>query len=250
MTIDKNWTILHKNSIEFWNGLQTFLSRCKDHLNFESKCRCPCCKCNNVEFGTIESLERHIHSNGFSRAYRIWIYHGEPRVSTTVPSLPQTTDEMRDALNHVLQENIRNNHDAEGPSDTNVDLDDLFTLANTDLYPGCDWMSSLDFLAKISHMKAMNHWTDISIEKLLELLRFAFPKDNKLPKSHYEAKKLMKMVRLGYESIHACKNDCCLFWKENKDMQTCPICHESRWKNKDTKGLKVANKVLCCVTFL
>ena len=105
-------------------------------------------------------------------------------------------------------------------------------------------MSSLDFLEKISHMKTMNHWTDTSFDQLLELLIFAFPKDNKLPKSHYEAKKLMKKVGLGYESIHACKNDCCLFWKENKDMQTCPICHESRWKYKDTKGLKVANKVL------
>ena len=54
----------------------------------------------------------------------------------------------------------------------------------------------------------------------------------------------MKKVDLGYESIHACKNDCCFFWKENKDMQSCPICHESRWKDKDSKGMKVANKVL------
>ncbi|KAJ9566496.1 hypothetical protein OSB04_002462 [Centaurea solstitialis] len=71
---------------------------------------------------------------------------------------------MREALNDVLQETIGNNHDTstnetnnepvEGPSATNVDLDELFLLANTELYPGCDWISSLDFLAKISHMKA------------------------------------------------------------------------------------------------
>ncbi|KAJ9566494.1 LOW QUALITY PROTEIN: hypothetical protein OSB04_002460 [Centaurea solstitialis] len=28
-------------------------------------------------------------------------------------------------------------------------------------------------------------------------------------------------------------------------MQSCQLCHESRWKDKYTKGLKVANKVLC-----
>ena len=134
MKIDKSWTLLHKNSIGFWIGLQTFLSRCNDYLNFESKCRFPCRKCNNVEFGAIESLERRIHSNRFSKVYKTWYYHGEPIVSTTLPCLPQTTDEMRDALNDVFQENIGNDHDAntddtnneppQGPSATNVDLDD------------------------------------------------------------------------------------------------------------------------------
>ena len=93
-------------------------------------------------------------------------------------------------------------------------------------------------------MKVMNKWTDSSFDQLLEFLRSAFPKDNKFLSSHYEAKKIMKKIGLGYESIHVCKNDCCLFWKENKDLQSCPICDVSRWKDKDTTGNKVANKVL------
>lgn len=167
MTIDKSWTLLHKNSDGFWNGLQAFLLRCKDHLNFESKCRCPCNRCNNVEWGTINSLEAHIHSHGFSRAYKTWIHHGEPyAVPARVQHIPSTICQMRDALNDVVWENTGNEHHTdnednsneptEGPSSTNVDLDELFTLADTPLYPGCDWMSSLDFLAKILHMKVMN----------------------------------------------------------------------------------------------
>ncbi|GKF97417.1 hypothetical protein Tco_0293238, partial [Tanacetum coccineum] len=55
----------------------------------------------------------------------------------------------------------------------------------------------------------------------------------------------MKKVGLGYESIDACINDCCLFWgKKNKDEQIGPTCKASRWKNKDTTGKKVPNKVL------
>ncbi|WVZ49340.1 hypothetical protein U9M48_000708 [Paspalum notatum var. saurae] len=45
--------------------------------------------------------------------------------------------------------------------------------------------------------------------------------------------KIQKVVRdlgLDYQKIHACVNDCVLFQKEYKDMDTCPKCSESRWK--------------------
>ena len=51
-------------------------------------------------------------------------------------------------------------------------------------------------------------------------------------------------IGLGYEAIHVCKNDCALFWKEYKSWQHCPTCKESRWVDKNTKGKKVAHKVL------
>ncbi|KAD5318009.1 hypothetical protein E3N88_17955 [Mikania micrantha] len=54
----------------------------------------------------------------------------------------------------------------------------------------------------------------------------------------------MRKIGLGYQSIHACINDCALFWKENSRMQNCPVCNESRWVDNNTKGKKVAQKVL------
>nr|XP_043615861.1 uncharacterized protein LOC122587759 [Erigeron canadensis] len=243
MTIDKSWIAKNKNSTEFWNGLQSFLVRCRDHLNSEGRCRCPCRNCINVEFGTIDEIERHIHSKGFCRAYQTWVHHGEsfemPRTNTW----------------ENIQENTANEHNAnngdnsnqstrQGESSQNADLTELFSLADTELYPDCDSMSSLDFVAKISHMKAINHWTDSSFDQLLEFFKFVLPKENKVPKSQYEAKKLMNKVGLGYQSIHACKNDCCLFWKHNEKEEKCPRCKESRWKENKTKGKKVPNKVL------
>ncbi|GKF10816.1 hypothetical protein Tco_0048742 [Tanacetum coccineum] len=53
------------------------------------------------------------------------------------------------------------------------------------------------------------------------------------------------MIGLGYESIHACVNDCFLFWAEdNKDKQFCTVCNTSRWKDNNTTGKKVPKKVL------
>lgn len=44
---------------------------------------------------------------------------------------------------------------------------------------------------------------------------------------------------MGYEKIHACENDCCLFRKEYKDLDSYPKCGYSRWKiNKQTKEIK------------
>ena len=95
------------------------------------------------------------------------------------------------------------------------------------------------------HIKVISRWTDSSFDQLLEFLRVAFPKENKIPTSHYEAKKKLRKIGLGYQSIHACINDCALFWKENESMQNCPVCKESRWVDKNTKGKKVPKKVLC-----
>ena len=48
---------------------------------------------------------------------------------------------------------------------------------------------------------------------------------------------------MGYESIHVCKHDCALFWKDNANLDECPVCNERRWLKKDG-GKKVAHKVL------
>lgn len=254
MTIDKSWTRLtNRLCDEFDIGLTAFIRRCKNHLNSQGQCRCACKRCNNVKWGDLDTIYAHIHQYGFTAGYIIWRWHGEVDAP---PVVYDTRNEMVDALNDIRRENIDNegpsapnyecntNIENEGPSVPKDDIGELFALAETELYPGCTWMSSLNFLAKLSHMKAMNKWSDTSFDQLLELLKSAFPKDNKVPSSHYEAKKMMKKIGLGYESIHACKNDCCLFWKENSDLQSCPTCGESRWKDKDTTGKKVANKVM------
>ncbi|XP_059635253.1 uncharacterized protein LOC132277409 [Cornus florida] len=50
---------------------------------------------------------------------------------------------------------------------------------------------------------------------------------------------LLNSLAGGYEKIDACKNDCCLFRKENKHMTKCPKCGASRWKeNECTKKVK------------
>ncbi|KAM1751317.1 hypothetical protein ACFX11_009451 [Malus domestica] len=49
----------------------------------------------------------------------------------------------------------------------------------------------------------------------------------------------------GYEKIHACKKICILFYKENKALDKCPVCNESRFKmTSQDRTTKIPQKVM------
>jgi len=64
---------------------------------------------------------------------------------------------------------------------------------------------------------------------ILQLLKVAF-EHAEIPDSFYEAKKLMTKLGLNYSQIHACPNDCVLYWGEDESRETCKVCNTSRWK--------------------
>lgn len=61
-------------------------------------------------------------------------------------------------------------------------------------------------------------------------------------------KQMLKDLGMKVECIHACENDCILFWKEYNDALECPRCHTSRFKVKNqgevVKMTKQPRKVL------
>ncbi|GJU92193.1 zinc finger, PHD-type containing protein [Tanacetum coccineum] len=127
------------------------------------------------------------------------------------------------------------------------EFEELYASANEELYPGCDYVTRLDFMAKFTYFKVKGKLTDSIFNEMLEFFQHVFPttKGYKLPPSYYAIKKTFKTIGLGYESIHACVNDCFLFRGDNnKDVHFCPVCKTSRWKDSNTPGKKVPKKVL------
>nr|GEV96960.1 hypothetical protein [Tanacetum cinerariifolium] len=127
------------------------------------------------------------------------------------------------------------------------ELEELYASANEELYPGCDYVTRLDFMAKFTYFKVKGKLTRSIFNEMLKFFQNVFPtiKGYKLPSSYYAIKKTFKMIRLWYESIHACVNDCFLFWGDaNKDVHFCLVCNTSRWKDSNTPGKKVSKKVL------
>ena len=46
----------------------------------------------------------------------------------------------------------------------------------------------------------------------------------------------MRYLGLDYQKIHACPNDCMLFWDEHEQATSCHVCGASRWKLDEKCG--------------
>jgi hypothetical protein len=83
-------------------------------------------------------------------------------------------------------------------------------------------------------------------DKVLAVVGTLLLKNHVLPKSMYEAHKLLKALKMLYEQIHVCPNRCVLFWKEHKEAKYCPKCKASRFlevESGDGCGQKTQLKI-------
>ncbi|CAN6171423.1 unnamed protein product [Urochloa humidicola] len=110
-----------------------------------------------------------------------------------------------------------------------------------DLYPGAAY-SRFSFVVKLLHIKSFYRISNVGFSATLKFLSKAFPHCS-IPTSYHEAKNLVCAMGLGYVSIHVCPKNYVLFRKEHAKKDECPVCGESRWKDKDGKK-KIPQKVL------
>ena len=99
-----------------------------------------------------------------------------------------------------------------------------------ELHIGCTNYSILKFVIEMLNVKVMTNLNNKGLDMMLELLTKVLPKGNLVPRSIYEAKKILHDLGMSYEHINACKNDCALFWKENENLDECPVCEVPRYK--------------------
>ena len=80
------------------------------------------------------------------------------------------------------------------------------------LYPTCeDGQKKLGSTLELLKWKAETGVTDSGFEKLLVIMKKLLPRNNELPSSTYEAKKVVCPLGLEVQKIHACINDCILY---------------------------------------
>ncbi|GJS54050.1 hypothetical protein Tco_0627412 [Tanacetum coccineum] len=79
------------------------------------------------------------------------------------------------------------------------EFEELYASANEELYPGCDHVTRLDFMAKFTYFKVKGKLTDSIFNEMLEFFQNVFPtaKGYKLPPSYYAIKKTFKTIGLG-----------------------------------------------------
>ncbi|XP_062095533.1 uncharacterized protein LOC133801361 [Humulus lupulus] len=237
MPIDKSWTTLrNRNCDAYWNGLQAFLKMAKEHVDCDGRVLCPCVRCLNVKLQTIDTVEAHIFDKGFQQNYQKWVYHGEVEVGVA----NKVVEENEDVDDFISTTNAE---EADGVSGSRMRqyYDELFDEIEAELYPGCDWISSSNFLVKLMHLKVRGKWPNDSFDELLKLLKFAFPKNNKIPPTHYEVKKKLSNsfvnddARKDYEKL-----------KADFELQTqqTSICASNNGDSTTVDQVEVLQKVL------
>ncbi|GJX60509.1 hypothetical protein Tco_0291899 [Tanacetum coccineum] len=165
------------------------------------KIRCPCKRCRNILFKPIKWIGDHITDNGWDPLYTVWDKHGElapptppPQATPTPPPLMSDMTSLLDDLSYIPLNNEHNEPTQEDIGETSNEptqatrneFKELYSSANEALYPGCDHVTRLDFMAKFTYFKVKG--------------------------------------------------------EVNKDLQFCPVCNMSRWKDSDTPGKKVPRK--------
>ncbi|CAL9025698.1 unnamed protein product [Prunus brigantina] len=76
--MDRRW-IQNPNRCadEYLDGIEDFTEFARRHNPGATRIRCPCRRCNNTLWETIENVGFHLVRNGMIETYSIWNLHGE-----------------------------------------------------------------------------------------------------------------------------------------------------------------------------
>lgn len=249
MNVDKSWTkIANKFDPAFINGTLEFVKKAETYADIDGLIHCPCKHCINEFKHDSKVVQNHILYNGFTSTYDVWVYHGEHvqdydsdesnRECEDSDDEPNEADLLNDAFNSWDEPEEENFNGGDHHSGARKDpsVEKLFVDMEKPLYPGCVEFSVLGFLLELMNVKVTCKMTNVAMDMILNLFSRAYKEVN-LPKNYHEAKKYLHTLGLGCESIHVCKFDCALFWKENANLQNCPKCGTSRYdeKKQDSK---------------
>ena len=119
------------------------------------------------------------------------------------------------------------------------DMAKLLEESKTLLYEGCSTNCLIAMLLLLNCF-AIFGVSNACADEMLKLMKEILPSKNTLPKSYYEARKYLGCMGLSYNSIHACRNGCCLYRKELTDVVNCPKCGAAKYTSeKSHRAVKI-----------
>lgn len=220
--MNKEWIHWPRGEKPYQDAAQYFVDMVWEKLGKPAAFGCPCVDCKNLALPiSPKKVYLHLLRRGMDPTYTEWFMHGEPLSNPHQGSTHPTFVDAR----------VEAPVEVEAPVDQGYEgLANLVEDADSPLYPGCKTHTKLSITIELYRHKTVNGISRNAFDDLLQTTGSILPPGHCLPKTTYEVKKLLRAFQLTYEKIHACVNDCCLFRKENKDLDRCPICKYSRWK--------------------
>ncbi|CAA7043012.1 unnamed protein product [Microthlaspi erraticum] len=255
--LEKAWVRLCRADPAYEIGAWNFVHAVGATLGDTEMIVCPCTDCRSVDRHLGSEVVDHLVRRGMNEAYKClseWYHHGE---GISLSAGERSFSEWNEEIVGLYRAASYSDDELAAQGDVGEIAEGLDTKedeflakladAETPLYPSCLNHSKLSAIVSLFRIKTQNGWSDKSFNDLLEELPNLLPENNVLHTSMYDVKKFLKSFDMGYEKIHACVNDCCLFKKGLEKLDNCPKCKASRWKvNLQTGVVKkgVPRKVL------
>ncbi|XP_020245186.1 uncharacterized protein LOC109823313 [Asparagus officinalis] len=211
MDRDRGWMYnTSRVSAEYIEKVNDFLDKAFAKAAKGNEICCPCRGYFNRCWHQRNIVCNHLIVKGFIDNYYKWVFHGED-----LPSRLNVHSESDD-------------DDARTHDDVGGLLHDIFRGTIEEFSDNDE--------------EGIKEGTEELTEDAKKFYKEAIP-DIKLPKSFYEAKRIVKDLGLDYEKIHACSNDCMLFYGNvNGKLNKCSSCGASRWKPKKDDAANDSNQ--------
>ncbi|PNX89948.1 hypothetical protein L195_g046071, partial [Trifolium pratense] len=233
--MDKEWTKLPRHWKEYRKGVKSFLDFAYTKGSPQGReISCPCAHCANGKWARRHVVRDHLIAAGFVEGYDVWVNHGECMpLPMEIDNDTTDQEDSHDDIGGLLYDTFRNvveeEGSSEGPNEEARKFYNLINEAKQELYPRCEGFYTLSFIIRLYLLKCLHGWSNASFTSLLELLKEAIRNLN-IPESFNKTKAMISDLGLDYKKIHACPNDCMLYWKDRENDNSCNICKASRWK--------------------
>ncbi|XP_074336927.1 uncharacterized protein LOC141674102 [Apium graveolens] len=222
------WVSLPKYSEAYSNGVTDFIQNAFDNFATGSELRCPCKDYSNRFWFSEEDVYDHLVSNGLCPSFVNWVYEMSILKFKKVDQEMDCDSGM--GLGEDFDKMIRDESRVRnGMNNTAKRFYKLVEEGKQPLYPGCEQFTLLGFVVKLYLLKCTHGFTEGAFSGILKLIKEAFP-DVNLPSSFKVAKNMIRKLGLDYQKIHACPNDCMMYWGENLNLTKYKISGVSSWK--------------------
>ncbi|XP_020263294.1 uncharacterized protein LOC109839276 [Asparagus officinalis] len=241
MDRDRGWMYnTSRVSAEYIEKVNDFLDKAFAKAAKGNEICCPCRGCFNRCWHQRNTVCNHLIVKGFIDNYYKWVFHGEDLPSRLNVHSESDDDDARthDDVGGLLHDIFRGTIEEFSDNDEeDIKEGKVSKSYSQDAKP---FPNSL--IIRLYLHKCIHGLSNEAFDDSLTLWREAIP-DIKLPKSFYEAKRIVKDLGLDYEKIHACSNDCMLFYGNvNGKLNKCSSCGASRWKPKKDDAANDSNQ--------
>ncbi|PIA27802.1 hypothetical protein AQUCO_07500017v1 [Aquilegia coerulea] len=256
------------------NGVKEFIEFARANNDGLTTCPCPCKKCQNRRKAPFDEVDRHLLINGIDTSYQLWTVHGEkPHTILTKESAENVQENMEEGNNQnkeglgmgAFVDDAYEMHEGagdfpQGGDDNVIGLTDFEAQnilepnfgkryneykkkAKEKLYPTCEGPhTTLSAIVELHNIKKQFGWSGASVTALLTILREWFPEGNTFPEKYPTMKAMLKDLGMKTNRIHACENNCILYYKNFENATECSQCTEPRFKEKDGRSKKLGKK--------